>query len=108
LSGSEAPRYFKPAGGPPFVAAWHDLMPIPFVIAAFWMLIRAIRRLPLAYWAYAIVALMLVLSYPVIPQPLASFPRYMLVIFPLFMWLGWWVSRGQRARMIVVYSVCVI
>ncbi len=108
LSGSEVPRYFKPAGGPPFVAAWHDLMPIPFVIAAIWMLIGAIRRLPLAYWAYAVVALMLVLSYPVVPQPLASFSRYMLVIFPLFMWLGWWVSRGQRARMVVVYSVCVI
>jgi len=106
LSGSETPIYFRKAGGHPFVVAWHNLLPIPFLIAAAWMLIGAIRRLPIAYWSYALVSLALVLSYPDIPQPLASFPRYMLVVFPLFMWLGWWVSRGSRTRMAVVYGVC--
>jgi hypothetical protein len=25
-------------------------------------------------------------------------PRFLAVLFPLFMWLGWWASRGGRAR----------
>jgi hypothetical protein len=41
---------------------------------------------------------MLPLSFPVAPQPLMSLPRFLVVLFPLFMWLGWWTSRGGRAR----------
>ena len=36
-------------------------------------------------------ALMLPLSYPVGPQPLMSLPRFLLVLFPIFMWL----ARGR-------------
>jgi hypothetical protein len=31
-------------------------------------------------------------------------PRFVLVLFPLFMWLGWWAARG-RARGYVVGGV---
>jgi hypothetical protein len=50
-----------------------------------------------AYGAYVIAALALPLSWPVGPQPLMSLPRFVLVLFPLFMWLGDWSARG-RAR----------
>jgi hypothetical protein len=50
---------------------------------------------PLAYGAYVVAALALPLSWPVTPQPLMSLPRFELVLFPLFMWLGWWTVRGR-------------
>ena len=62
------------------------------------MLVGAFRRLPLAYGAYALAALALPLSYPVQPQPLMSLSRFELVLFPLWMWWGWWLSRHARAR----------
>ena len=33
-------------------------------------------------------ALLLPLSFPVGPQPLMSLPRFMAVLFPIFMWLA--------------------
>ena len=50
-------------------------------------------RLPLAHGAYALAALLLPLSYPVGPQPLMSLPRFEAVLYPLFLWLGWWLAR---------------
>jgi hypothetical protein len=46
------------------------------------------RRLPLPYAAYVIAALALPLSFPVEPQPLMSLPRFLAVLFPIFMWLA--------------------
>jgi hypothetical protein len=108
VHGSQTPVYYKQAGGWPFVVARHNLMPVPFLLAGVWMFVGAVRRLPIAYWSYALVALLVDLSYPVAPQPLVSLPRYEVVIFPLFMWLGWFVARGSRRRMVVVYGVCVL
>ena len=61
-----------------------------------------IRRLPAAYGAYVVGALALPLSYPVGPQPLMSLPRFVAVLFPLFMWLGLWLSEGGRGRRLAV------
>jgi hypothetical protein len=47
-----------------------------------------LRRLPFAYGLYLVVALMLPLSFPVGPQPLMSLPRFLAVLFPIFMWLA--------------------
>ena len=44
------------------------------------------------------------LSYPVTPQPLMSLPRFLAVVFPLWMWLGWWASRS-REREVASYVV---
>ena len=35
-----------------------------------------------------VVALLLPLSFPVDPQPLMSLPRFLAVLFPIFMWLA--------------------
>ena len=56
------------------------------------------RRLPPAYVAYVVAALALPLSWPVAPQPLMSLPRFELVLLPLWMWWGVWLSRHPRAR----------
>src|SRR4051794_10872666 len=99
LSGQREHVYFTAAGGDPFTVARMNLMLFASLLAAIPALVGAVRRLPLAYPAYAVAALALPLSYPVGPQPLMSLPRFELVLLPLWMWWGWWLSRHPRARL---------
>jgi hypothetical protein len=105
LSGSRAPVYFAPAGGDPFIVAWHNLSLFVFLVPIVPAVIGIARRLPPAYVAYVATALALPLSWPVGPQPLMSLPRFEAVLFPAFMWLGSWIARGGPARGRVVYVV---
>jgi hypothetical protein len=75
------------------MVAGQNLMLFGFLALGAAALVGVFRRLPLAYGAYCLVALALPLSYPVAPQPLISLPRYEVVLFPLFMWAAWWISR---------------
>jgi hypothetical protein len=96
--------YFPVAGGSPFVNAGHNLMLLAFLLAAIPAIVGVLRLLPLAYGAYVIVALALPLSYPVAPQPLMSLPRFLVVLFPLSIWLAAWLAarpRMQRPVLIV-------
>jgi hypothetical protein len=90
--------YFKLVGGSPTIAAWHNLMELAFLLLAIPALVGVSRRLPLAYAAYVLAAIALPLSYPVRPQPLMSVPRYLVVLFPLSMWLGAWLAEHPRLR----------
>jgi hypothetical protein len=87
-SGSRAHVYFAPAAGDPFAVAGHNLELFAFLVFAVVCAVGVWRRLPKAYGAYTIAALALPLSYPVTPQPLMSLPRFLAVLFPLFMWLA--------------------
>jgi hypothetical protein len=58
-------------------------------------LIGAVRRLPVAYWAYALVSVVVALSATEPVEPLQSFPRYMVVVFPLQLWLAIWAARSR-------------
>jgi hypothetical protein len=98
LSFQRSHVYFDLAGGDPFVVAWHSLMELGFLAAAVPMAIGVLRRLPLAYGAYVIAAMALPLSYPVAPQPLMSVPRYLVVLFPLSIWLAAWLSEHPRLQ----------
>ena len=103
-SGSHTRRYLSVAAGDPMAVARQNLMLLGFLALAVPAVVGVARRLPLAYAAYCVTALALPLSYPVAPQPLMSLPRFLLVLFPLFMWLGWWTTRPARPqrRMAVV------
>jgi hypothetical protein len=90
--------YFAIAGGSPFVDAGHNLMLAAFLAAAIPAVVGVLRRLPLAYGAYVIAALALPLSDPVRAQPLMSLPRFLVVLFPLGIWLGAWLSERPRAQ----------
>jgi len=105
VSGSRVPVYFTRAGGDPFAAATHNLSLFAFLVPIVPAVIGLARRLPLAYVAYVIAALALPLSWPVGPQPLMSLPRFEAVLFPAFMWLGWWIAHGPEWRGRVVYAV---
>jgi mannosyltransferase PIG-V len=95
LHGPPPPVYFGKAGGDALVVAGQNLMLFGFLAFAAVALVGTFRRLPFAYGAYCVAALALPLSYPVTPQPLASLPRYEVVLFPLFMWGAWWVWRRR-------------
>jgi hypothetical protein len=87
----------------PFDAFWLDVGLFATLLAVLVAVAGAVRRLPLAYWAYAVAALALPLSYPVDGQPLMSLPRFAAVLWPLHLWLALWVARrGVGARRAVV------
>jgi|CZKG01.1.fsa_nt_gi hypothetical protein len=90
--------YFPAAGGSSFVSAGHNLMLFAFLLAAIPALLGVLRRLPIAYGAYVLAALAMPLSYPVSYQPLMSLPRFLVVLFPLSIWLGAWLTRHPRAQ----------
>jgi hypothetical protein len=98
LSGQTRTIYFRAAGGDPMVAAWHNLMLFGFLLAALPALVAALRRLPLAYGAYALAAIVLAVSYPAGPEPLMSLPRFLVVLFPLQMAIGLWLAGHERLR----------
>jgi Mannosyltransferase (PIG-V) len=79
-------------------AARADVVLFCFLVLAVPAVVGTLRRLPPAYGAYVLAALALPLSYPVGPQPLMSLPRFLAVLFPLFMWLGAWLAEAGRVR----------
>jgi hypothetical protein len=104
LSGQSRHAYFTPVSGDPLVAAGHNVELFAFLALAVPALIGTLRRLPLAYGAYALAALALPLSYPVATQPLISLPRFLLVLFPLVMWLALWLAPRPRAARAAVLA----
>ncbi len=98
LHGPAPPVYFTKAGGDPLTVAGQNLMLFGFLVLGAIACVGAFRRLPVAYGAYVLASLALPLSYPVGPQPLASLPRYEVVLFPLFMWGASWLVRRRLTR----------
>jgi hypothetical protein len=103
-SGSRTPVYFEVAGGDPYVVAAHNVGNLLFLGFAVVALVGAFRRLPLAYAAWALLAVALPVSYPVGPEPLASLPRYLAVVFPLHMWLALWAREHRAERVVLALS----
>ena len=62
--------------------------------------LTAIRRLPLSYSLYALPQIAL-LATRILPTPLTSTTRYLLVIFPVFVALALYL-RGRRAELAVI------
>ncbi len=106
LSGAREPVLFTAAAGDPFTVAGHNLHLFAWLVGALVALVGVARRLPVAYAAYAAVALALPLSWPVGPQPLMSLPRFLLVLWPLWLWLALW-AQGRPGRRRVALALCV-
>ncbi|HWX86822.1 MAG TPA: mannosyltransferase family protein [Solirubrobacteraceae bacterium] len=100
------PAYFPAGGGSANIGAGHNLLLFAFLLAAIPATIGVLRLLPLAYGVYALAALALPLSYPVASQPLMSLPRFLLVLFPLNMWLAVRLAERPKAvtRAILIVS----
>jgi Mannosyltransferase (PIG-V) len=102
--------YYPVGSGSPFVEAGHNLVLFAFLAVAVPAVVGVLRRLPLAYGVYVIAALALPLSDPVRAQPLMSLPRFLLVLFPLGIWLAAWLSEHPRAQrpMLAVSGVLMV
>lgn len=93
--GSVTPAYFKLSAGNPLHVGMQNLMLFGFLVLGAVGCIGVFRRLPLAYGLYCLASLAMPLTYPDIAQPLASLPRYEVVLFPLFMWAATWFARRR-------------
>jgi hypothetical protein len=87
-SGERTPVYFEEAAGDPFRIAAINIMLFASLVFAGVACVGVFRRLPKAYGVWVASALLLPLSFPVKPQPLMSLPRFLAVLFPIFMWLA--------------------
>ena len=104
VSGAREPVYFEAAGGDPFRVAAQNIALFGFLCFAIAGAVGVLRRLPLAYGLYVVAALMLPLSYPVAAQPLMSLPRFVAVLFPIFMWLGAYCEERRLTDRVAVAS----
>lgn len=97
--GTATPVFFTENAGDSLEVAGQSLILLGFLVFALVGLVGVLRRLPLAYGTYVAVALAMTLSYPLDAQPLMSLPRYLVVLFPLQMWLARWAGeRGGVER----------
>ena len=93
----------EPRPTDPFDPAALDAMLLVALAAVLVATAGAIRRLPLAYWLYAVAALALPLSFPVDGQPLMSLPRFAAVLWPLHLWAALWLlDRAPAVRQAVL------
>ena len=101
----------------PFRDQWLTLGNLTAFIAlvlALLLLVACWRRLPSAYTVLAVVTLLLPLSYPTHGTPLLSFPRFLIVDFPVFIALGVlvvhrpvlrWAALAALTAGLVVFTV---
>jgi hypothetical protein len=95
-SGQREIVYFEQAAGDPYRIAVINLMLFGALVFAVVACAGCLRRLPKAYGVWVAASLVLPLTFPVKPQPLMSLPRFLAVLFPIFMWLAVW-SEERRA-----------
>jgi len=100
-SGSRSPVYFEQAAGDPFRIAAINVMLFATLVFAVIACVGVFRRLPRAYGTWVAASLVLPLTFPVTPQPLMSLPRFVSVLFPVFMWLAL-VCEERRVTDLVV------
>lgn len=73
-----------------------------FLLVGIVATVGALRRLPLAYGAYAAAGILMIVSFPIGGQSLSGFSRYLAPLFPVLMWLAAWSSERRLYRPIVV------
>lgn len=89
--------------------ALQNLILSGFLALGAWLIAIAARRLPGAYVVYALTSLALPLSVPATHQPLMSLPRFMLVVFPLWIALALWaLERGAMRRVLTVSAALMV
>lgn len=96
---------FQTAGqlSDPLKLAAANITDFGFLVLACGTTVGALRRLPAAYGAYALASIGVAVSTVPPYEPLASFPRYLAVVFPCQIWLALWASQraGRRAALLI-------
>ena len=86
----------------------YDVTLLAITLFAVVATVGVFRRLPVAYGAYVVVCLALPLSLPRPGQALISMPRYICVLFPIFIWLGTLLADRIRLAVAVAVSLPVL
>jgi len=95
IHGPAPPVYFQLSGGDPLLEAGQNLMLFSFLVVGLIACIGVFREQPFAYGAYTLLGVALPLSSPIVPQPLSSLPRYLMVLFPMFIWAAGLLVRRR-------------
>ena len=103
-SGQTDVVYFTEAVGDPYRIAAINLILFGSLVFGVAACVGVFRRLPPAYGAWVAISLLLPLSEPVRPQPLMSLPRFLAVLFPIFMWLAAWCEERRATDRVVAVS----
>jgi hypothetical protein len=86
----------------------HNILDFIFTMIPIIALIIGWRQLPLRYSLFALAMMLFSLSYPYIPEfPLGSSPRYMQVIFPVFLLFAIWSKQPRLQAVFSAISVTV-
>jgi Mannosyltransferase (PIG-V) len=85
-------------GVSPPLLALRDIVLLGFLLGGLWLVHESSKRLPAAYTAYAACGLALPLSVPASGYALMSLPRFMFVLFPLWIALALWAHERDRVR----------
>lgn len=102
VAGHVHPTLFGVQPGASVRTGWEQLLPVVTLIAVLPAVRGVWRAMPRAYGIYVAAALTATLTSPVRFAPLLGFPRYMSVLFPLFMWIGMNLSTRPRLQLPVV------
>ena len=71
-------------------------------------IVGLLRRLPVAYGVHAAIGLALVLSFPRFGSDLASTSRYLVVYFPIVIWLALWASERRKLKVVLAISALLL
>ena len=108
LRGVWAQPIYDPSLGGVFSSQAESILLFGVLAIAVAALVATFRRLSLAYSAYALATLLVCIWSPVLNQPLQSFDRYALTIFPLWMVAGAWLSERRLTRTVLVISAALL
>lgn len=81
----------------------HQLLLIGCFAVALVAFAGVARRLPTPYWLWCAICLIVMLSAPMPDYPLSATPRFLSVVFPLFMWAG--TALERRSLYLLVLGV---
>jgi hypothetical protein len=94
--------FLHPIAPAPWVWNFYSLNMLVIVLFSL-ALIPIFRRLPAIYGIFSLLFVLLPLS----SGNIGSIARYYLEVFPIFMWLAWWASRGSVAQSQVRHTLIV-
>jgi Mannosyltransferase (PIG-V) len=105
LPGFGMPDGAMVGGSAPEQGAVRNIVNLLFLASACWLLVQVARRLAPGDFVCAFSSLALPLSVPAGGNPLLSFPRFMLVVYPLWIALAIWaVERDATRRVLLALS----
>lgn len=67
------------------------------------VIIFSIRKMRFSYWIYIVLSFLL----PSFSGTFASLPRYILVLFPMFIYLAKWLDNSKPLVIKIYFSICV-